>query len=436
MFCSLVLPGMRQCQMCDEGEFAEGEMFTVVQQIGVPSCFSDGCEASGSHFDERYEIQDHVLGTGAAGDVKRGVCKLTGAHVAVKCYKKAKMKPKDLQHMRGEIDIHPELLHPNIVRLDAVFETREQVLMVLEELQGGEVFDRVISLGQLSEEEAGYICEQVLCALEYLHTMGVVHCDLKLENIMFQTKGSKHIKLIDLGYASRLENHRRAPASGTLQYVAPEVLAGQSWSEKRDMWSLGCVVYIMLTGKQLFSGEEKVVISKNRSCRVDWSRRFRALPNDAQAFVRLLLSADPSARPTVQHARQHPWLQRLGKARAKALVAATIPVPFPPNSHSPVSSRANEACIAGGHVVGKLARVSAPKLPAMIQGEVLQFASKLPPHKACEAPTPSLRIQAEAAAVARRAEAVEDDLFGFGIARRPKPSSYLGASLEGCTSPL
>lgn len=276
---------------------------------------------SSSGFEERYEWQRRVLGQGATASVRQARCRQTGKRVAVKSYDKQRMSASDLQRVRVELALHREVYHAHLVRFEGVFESATSLHMVTECLEGGEVFERVVQRGRFAETEAARLALQVLLALHHLHTRGVVHRDVKLENLVYEQRGGEDVKLIDLGSAARLPPGRVLSGSeGTLQYVAPEVICGRKYNEKVDLWSVGSVLYTLLTGEALFSGSEQEILQKNMACSVDACEVFGGLPGDAQDFVHSLLSSDPAARPTAQQALQNPWLHRVVPREANAAV--------------------------------------------------------------------------------------------------------------------
>jgi serine/threonine protein kinase len=163
--------------------------------------------------------------------------------------------------MRSEASLHPELRHPNIVGFEEIMETEAEAHLLVEKLGGGELFDRVKQRKRFSEESAALVAVQVLQALAYMHHQGIVHRDIKLENLVFERPDSDDgLKIIDFGFAGRLDHQGTLTTMcGTPQYVAPEVLSKKPYTEKVDVWSAGCVVYIALTGKALFKGSPKEV---------------------------------------------------------------------------------------------------------------------------------------------------------------------------------
>lgn len=264
-------------------------------------------------FEEHYELTGRVLGVGSGATVVEAECRRTGRTVAVKKFDKKAMAPKVLDGMRSELDIHTTLVHRHIARVEGVYETESQVHLVLEQLHGGELFARIFELRRLSEADAASLVKQVLLALLYMHKKNIVHRDIKPENIVFEKCGGRKVKLIDLGFAARVpENGMLTHKCGTLHYVAPEILKGRGYDTKADVWSLGSVLYVMLTGEAPFRGKNSSEVQKqNKAGEVAYSETFRSLSPEAQNFVRKLLASDPGARPTAAEALAHPFLGRV-----------------------------------------------------------------------------------------------------------------------------
>jgi len=263
-----------------------------------------------SLFDRHYKLQSEVLGKGASGDVLTATCKQTGKVVAVKSFDKIRLTSQKVASMRSEMELHTSTSHSNIARVIAVYESDGLAHMVLEHLPGGELFHRVLEFKRVEEAQAIHVTRQLLQAVVYLHDRRIMHRDIKMENLLFDARGSWNVKLIDFGFATRFGTrssmmHR----CGTLLYAAPEVVAGTPYDEEVDIWSIGAVVYAMLTGQMLYGGKEQEVYSKAKSGSVDYGRRFSMLSDDAQRFIYWLLSVSPSQRPSAREALAHPWLQ-------------------------------------------------------------------------------------------------------------------------------
>jgi len=271
-----------------------------------------------------YRLQSKVLGSGIAGDVHLATSRHSGRRVAVKSFDRlGPGGPEGWAEAQSEVDIYMSLSHPNIAQLYAVYDERDALHIVMECLEGGELFSRLVTCKRYAEAEAADVARQVLSALAYLHAHGVVHCDVKLENILYETSQSKHVKIIDFGFAQRLESGRElSRRCGSLRYMAPEVLK-RSYTEKADVWSVGAVVYMLLVGRSLYSGLDGAVRTKVGSGKPDYAPSFGSLSDGAQAFVRSLLAADPAQRPTASSALRHPWLRCYASAQG-SVGCATI----------------------------------------------------------------------------------------------------------------
>jgi len=212
------------------------------------------------------------------------------------------------QRAKQEAQIHLSMDHPHIVRLHRVYDEGSAMHFVMERLEGGELFDRLYERRRFSEKDASDVARQVLSALAYMHAQGVVHRDLKLENIMYATKDSQHVKLIDLGFAIHLHGEQKMQEScGSLQYMAPEILK-RRYSEKVDVWSMGSIVYTLLVGEPLFKGTDREVLRKTAAGKPDFSRRLHLLSRGARNFIVSLLALNPTKRLSASEALTHAWL--------------------------------------------------------------------------------------------------------------------------------
>jgi len=267
-------------------------------------------------FHQDYEATDVVLGTGLSGSVNKAVCRKTGQAVAVKIFDVSSMQPKPWAQLKSEIEIQSGLDHPGVARIEAVYKTETKVQLVMELLEGGEMFDRIVdesAQGPLSERKAAQALTQLLLTIDYLHAQGVVHRDIKPENLIFERKGDEAFKLIDFGFACQLAPGAKfTERCGTMQYVAPEVVqVPSSYDEKVDLWSTGCVAYVMLTGRNPYRGPQREVLRKTLLGAVDYSPAFWDCSPAARDFVQLLLNPDPTRRPSAAEALRHPWLKQV-----------------------------------------------------------------------------------------------------------------------------
>lgn len=167
---------------------------------------------------------------------------------AMKIIEKAKCKGQE-EHIIKEITILKKLSHRNIIHLYDVFETRDKLYLQMELVSGGELFDRIVNKGTYTEADARNLVKYLLDALNFLHEQNIVHRDLKPENLLMSSpKEDADVKLADFGLSTFAENDFALKTScGTLTYVAPEVLKGEKYGKKVDMWSLGVITYILLS---------------------------------------------------------------------------------------------------------------------------------------------------------------------------------------------
>mmetsp|Transcript_66880 Transcript_66880/g.116344 ORF Transcript_66880/g.116344 Transcript_66880/m.116344 type:complete len:486 (-) Transcript_66880:272-1729(-) len=253
-----------------------------------------------------FTLQEKVVGTGACGQVHVALRQRDGRKFAVKTYRRAYMSERQLEHLKNEISIHLSLHHPNIVHLENVFEDDEHVHLVLELLTGQDLFEHLQSHGALTDKTAALTIHHVLSALSYLHSDGIVHRDIKLENIMFKDKHCSVAMLLDFGFATVWNGDAMLTcACGTPGYAAPEIYE-QSYTNAVDLWALGVMTYEVLLGTCPFQESHSP-----RHPKIDFGSRFQTVSRNAQDFVRSLLQINPSERLTASEALAHPWFCEL-----------------------------------------------------------------------------------------------------------------------------
>jgi len=195
--------------------------------------------------------------------VQKAVHKATGDKRAIKKLAKDKMSPHASVRLSYEIDILKNLDHPNILRLYEVFEDSKYIYLVTELCNGGELFDEIVSRSRFGERDAAGVIKQLLSAISYCHSKKICHRDLKPENVLIDNKETMSIKLIDFGTSQRFEDEEKMElVLGTAYYIAPEVLKGE-YDEKCDVWSIGVMLYILLSGEPPFPGNDDKEILRN-----------------------------------------------------------------------------------------------------------------------------------------------------------------------------
>uniref|UniRef100_UPI00398F4AC4 calcium/calmodulin-dependent protein kinase type IV-like isoform X1 n=1 Tax=Pristiophorus japonicus TaxID=55135 RepID=UPI00398F4AC4 len=319
----------------------------------------------GSHreiaFEDYYTVAQE-LGRGATSVVYRCQEKRTQKQYAAKILQKT----IDKKIARTEIGVLLRLSHPNIIKLKEIFETPMEIILILELVTGGELFDRIVEKGYYSERDAAHAVKQILEAVAYLHENGVVHRDLKPENLLYADLSAEApLKIADFGL-SKIVNEQVAMKTvcGTPGYCAPEILRGCTYGPEVDMWSVGVITYILLCGFEPFfdargdqymysrilncdyefvspwwddvslNAKDLVInlISMTVVCEADENWQETQLKKIAICYVtgkksqlvikvfqcyigykvRKLIVQDPQKRLTVHQALQHPWVT--GKA--------------------------------------------------------------------------------------------------------------------------
>lgn len=220
-----------------------------------------------------------TLGHGGFGTVKLYKSKLTKTLVAIKFVKiKSLIKSEFVSRAYKEIQVLRDLNHPNIVKLLDVIKTRENLCFVMEYCEGGEIKKYIQEKKGLSDEETSALCLQICEAIRFCHTASVIHRDLKPENIMFRDKMNTQVVIVDFGIAGICSPGKIGDASsaGSLLYLAPEVITGSNLTSRPelDIWSLGCIIFFLLTAEKPFAGSSRQEIIKNIvGCRVQPLKR-------------------------------------------------------------------------------------------------------------------------------------------------------------------
>ncbi|XP_052368383.1 death-associated protein kinase 2 [Oncorhynchus keta] len=272
-----------------------------------------------------YEIGEE-LGSGQFASVKRVRDKCSGLEYAAKfvkkCQNRASRRGVRREDIEREVDILQLVTHANIVALHDVYETRTDVVLILELVSGGELFDFLAQKESLSEEEATQFIKQILNGVQFLHGKRIAHFDLKPENIMLLDKNVDlpRIKLIDFGLAHKMDQVGTdfKKIFGTPEFVAPEVVNYEPLGLEADMWSIGVITYILLSGASPFLGDSKQETLGNISA-VAYEfddELFSRTSELAKSFIRQLLEKDTRKRLTIHGALNHPWIQPLDSRQA------------------------------------------------------------------------------------------------------------------------
>eukprot|EP00742_Colponemidia_sp_Colp-10_P004128 GILJ01004406.1.p1 GENE.GILJ01004406.1~~GILJ01004406.1.p1 ORF type:complete len:756 (+),score=130.86 GILJ01004406.1:400-2667(+) len=310
----------RDMQQGDDGTQKPGNVDVVLIR-SADKCSGEifGCPGN------TYELQEE-LGRGAAGVVKRCRHTKTSQQYAVKLVdlRSLRLRPHfelEKKKLSREAEVLMRLKHPNIVNLIDVFETRDMFYLVMDLVQGGDLFDKIISKTRLDEVEARHIFVQTLQAVQYMHSKGVLHRDLKPENILLTRRTEDlqyEVKVADFGLAKFMGTpHRSQPKTfvGTPQYYAPEVITaadqGEHYGAAADCWSLGVLLYVMLAGSFPFldnAGHRIESLVKLGVYSLEGTV-WKCISAEAKQLIAGLMTVDPKCRFSVDQCMQHPWVR-------------------------------------------------------------------------------------------------------------------------------
>ncbi|XP_030003262.1 triple functional domain protein isoform X2 [Sphaeramia orbicularis] len=284
---------------------------TSSASLRVLAVSTDGIRVSWKDNFESHYAEVVELGRGRFSVVKRCDHRGTKRTVAVKQVNKKLMRR---DRVTQELSLLHRLQHPHIVSLIDTYETPSSYALVLEMVDQGRLLDYIVSWGNLTEEKVACYLRHVLEALHYLHNSRIVHLDIKPENLLVahSSSGQPLVKLTDFGDAIQLNSaHYIHPLLGSPEFASPELVLGEPVSLTSDLWSLGVVTYVLLSGASPFLDESAEETCLN-ICRLDFSfprDYFHGVSQTARDFVCLLLRTDPGRRPPAGLCLQEPWLQ-------------------------------------------------------------------------------------------------------------------------------
>ncbi|XP_039283018.1 serine/threonine-protein kinase D3 [Nilaparvata lugens] len=260
-----------------------------------------------------YQIHpDEVLGSGQFGIVYGGLHRKTGRAVAIKVIDKLRFPTKQEAQLKNEVAILQNLSHPGVVNLERMFETVERIFVVMEKLKG-DMLEMILSSEKrsLSERITKFLITQILIALKHLHSKNIVHCDLKPENVLLSSDSDfPQVKLCDFGFARIIgEKSFRRSVVGTPAYLAPEVLRNKGYNRSLDMWSVGVIVYVSLSGTFPFNEDEDINEQIQNAAFMYPPNPWKDISRDAIDLINNLLQVKQRKRFTVDKSLSHVWLQ-------------------------------------------------------------------------------------------------------------------------------
>jgi len=271
---------------------------------------------------EHYDLKDE-LGKGAFSIVKLAINKKTGEKVAVKIIDKTQASAEaDEKRLRTEVEILKKVKHPNIVCLKDLYDTPQNLYLVMELVTGGELFDKIVEKGQYSEKEAAVSVKKILSSVDYLHSVNIAHRDLKPENLLLRGDDETDVMLSDFGLSKIISQDKMMEtACGTPYYVAPEVLSAQGYDKEVDLWSTGVITYLLLCGFPPFYGDTlPEVFEQIMKADFDFPDPYWTdVSKEAKDFISKLLVVDSKKRMTAKQAMTHPWITNTSSSSTKPL---------------------------------------------------------------------------------------------------------------------
>ena len=300
---TLVFPSKERSFCCSSKEIYDNFTEKLKESFGYLNFF------------DYYEMLDD-LGEGIFGSVKLGVEKKTKERVAIKIIKKKKAKPSDIELVRTEIDIMKLCHHPNVVHLLDHFENADYIFIVMEYIRGGRLTDYMKEKKfHFSEKRAAEIIYEIAIGVKYLHKYGIIHRDLKPDNIMLTESNDKgHIKIMDFGLSKILgKKEKTSDGFGTLTFVSPEVLIRKPYNKEIDIWSIGVILYLILSGDLPFDDEEDDEQKIAKSIvynEVEFpSKKFGNKSKEVIELIKRCLTKEPKDRIKIDEIIKSDWIQ-------------------------------------------------------------------------------------------------------------------------------
>lgn len=262
-----------------------------------------------------YELGGEPLGSGGFGSVWLCKHKRTGDVRAVKIVPKSTFTEQEIKSRSvfDEVQILRSIDHPCIVKVFEYFEDESNYYIVMEHVNGKDLFDFVCDKGRLDEEEAVYVLRKILLGVSYLHLKTVIHRDLKPENILVARMGNDkfEVKIIDFNVSMFKQPDGSIKPAGTIDYMAPEVFEGKV-DEKSDMWSCGVILYLMVTGYLPFGGQDDEEIKRLiKHAKIIYPTHLDSeISSECKDLISVLLNKNPEKRLSASQALNHPFLRQ------------------------------------------------------------------------------------------------------------------------------
>ena len=313
------------------------DVYDVVKTIGSGSMGEVSIVKKKQEASERIaERTSHQRDEGAQAIVEEAKLKQsrkTPRKYACKTINTVRFTDAEILEFINEINILRDLDHPNIIQLFEVIKMKRKMWIVMELCTGGDLTKRIETM---TEIDVAVVMEQVVRAIAYMHNRNVCHRDLKLENVLWTSPKENTVKLIDFGLSAKyMKGEKFLRACGTIYSAAPEVLLGRPYSEETDIWSLGCIAFILLSGDYPFLKEmadlmddKKMDALKNAKLTFGYSWQLRRISNFGRDFVKNCCQKDPHRRWDAKQALEfikEKWIPHLEIRKKERQLLSGVP---------------------------------------------------------------------------------------------------------------
>jgi len=233
----------------------------------------------------------------------------------------------EIEHTRTEKSVLSKIDHPFLARLYYSFQTTDNLYLIMDFINGGELFHHLSQQKRFPEERTKFYSAQIVCGLEYLHSLGIIYRDLKPENLLLSSEGN--IVMTDFGLSKeglQAKDSRTATFCGTPEYLAPEIIKGEDYTKAIDWWSVGTLIYEMMTGlPPFYTEDEENMYHKIMTAELNIPAFFSAELAD---IIRQFLQRNPQDRlQDAERIKAHPWFREINWDR---LLRLEIEPPFKP----------------------------------------------------------------------------------------------------------
>ncbi|KAI9102862.1 kinase-like domain-containing protein [Phlyctochytrium arcticum] len=285
---------------------ADSSSASVPESPSVSSQNSKGDE-EGTIFLDRFVLQK-PLGEGSYGKVKLAQDLTTRKMVALKIIQKSSLKKSShVTRLKREVRIMRLLHHPIITRLHDVIETDKEIVLAMEYVEGGELFDYIVAHKRLKEKTARKLFRQIVSAVDYCHQSSIIHRDLKPENVLLDI--DRNVKIIDFGFVKFYDRTDQLNTfCGSPFYASPEMILGKQYlGPEVDVWSMGVILFALLNGHLPFRDPNTTVLYKTISTGT-YETRTQYMTAESADLIQKMLTVDPLKRATLEQIRNHPWV--------------------------------------------------------------------------------------------------------------------------------